>query len=255
MKFRLSTLTLVVALVAVATGWLFERRTYTRKLDQGIARQREEFERRLLDETEREGAVSSTLSAALFTNLIYSQLDELSESEFARKRELMLIGHVFYLSFHQDNAVVRTIVEEENYTEIKDQKSLLLRHGAESLRLLQVNSVAEFISRLQKSDFAAGELLDNDGTLDANSSEFVEMCLVYGRYRKVRFEVNRSPEQSVELAECVAGLVDAEYLEFTELIKVEAEVLGLASDPDGRKAKVLKRISEMKHEYRTSPKH
>ena len=55
---------LTIALIAAITGWIVERRYYAS---------------RLVEETEREGAISSTLSTALFTNMIYTQLDNLSD--------------------------------------------------------------------------------------------------------------------------------------------------------------------------------
>ena len=60
MKFRLSTMLLVVALLLVSVGWLTERMSYSVKLSN------------TLDDA---GAVSSTISTAFFTNLIYSELD------------------------------------------------------------------------------------------------------------------------------------------------------------------------------------
>ena len=249
MKFRLSTLILTMTLVAALTGWLSERRDYARKLDEGVEKERAKFESRLVEETEREGAISSCLSMAIFSNLIYFQLDDLSDSEFARKRRIHLVSNVVFLFVHRENAVVRTIVEEDNYKEIKHQKDALMREAARSLELLEVSTPSEFAIRIRDSGFTeTDELIDSDGELEPRLAAFVTICLSYGQYQKLYFESNRTAEQSLDMAECVLALCDAGVLEHLDLYRTVAELEGLTNDPDGRTSGLLDQLYAMEQD-------
>ena len=89
MKFRLSTMLLVVALLLVSVGWLTERMSYSVKLSN------------TLDDA---GAVSSTISTAFFTNLIYSELDTRTEEENAKRRTSLLHSNILHLFVNLDDA-------------------------------------------------------------------------------------------------------------------------------------------------------
>ncbi len=231
MKFRLSTLLLTIALVAAITGWVVERRYYAN---------------RLVDETEREGAISSTLSAALFTNKIYTQLDNLPDDEFARKRKIQLINNVVFLYLHKDNAVDRTIVQTAEYTHRKEQKTALLRHAGKSLALLGVENTNEFAESIRSAGFVeewTDGLLDSDGTLEDDLSEFVTNCLNYHVHYTLSFHNNRTAEETFRLAESSLELYNSGIVD--DLFNVRYELEQMADDPKGRKSELLRQIESV----------
>jgi len=233
MKFRLSTFLLAIALIAVLVGWSIERRYYAS---------------RLVDETEREGAISSTLSTALFTNMIYYQMDNLSEAEFARRREGQLINNVVFLYLHRDNAVDRTILKTSNYTQRKAQTTALLREAGKSLDLLGVVSTADFASLIRNHGFTEDwedGLLDSNGNLEDQLLEFVNNCLLYHEHQNLAFTNNRTKDQTLTMAECEIKLYDANILNDSRSVGLQVLLEQLPDDPDGRKDALLKKLNTL----------
>lgn len=234
MKFRLSTFLLIVGLIAVLTGWAVERRYYAS---------------RLVDETEREGAISSTLSTALFTNMIYSQLDNLSDAEFARKRNMQLINNVVFLFIHRDNAVDRTIVQTATYTQRKEQTTAILREGGRSLELLGVDSESGFALQIREAGFVdewTEGLIGTDGQLDNELSDFVSNCLNYRQHYQLSFEQNRTAEQTLMMAECAMNLYEGGVFDDNKLFHAQLDLEELTTDPNGRKSALLERLNSLR---------
>ena len=228
MKYRLSTLLLTIALIAAITGWIIERRYYAN---------------RLVEETEREGAISSTLSTALFTNMIYTQLDILSDDEFARKRKFQLINNVVFLYLHKDNAIDRTIVQTAEYTQRKEQTTALLREAGKSLALLGVENTNEFAESIRSAGFVeewTDGLLDSDGTLKDALSQFVANCINYHLHNNLSFQNNRTTDETFRLAETALKLYNAGIVD--SLSNAQYELEQMAEDPGGRKTKLLQQI-------------
>ena len=230
MKFRLSTLLLVILLVAALTGWMVERRFY---------------ESRLVEETEREGAIASTLSTAIFTNIIYAQLDRLSEEEFAHKRLSQLVNCIVSLYLHKDNAVDRTIVKTANFTQRKEQTTAVLREAGKSLALLNVSNTQGFADSIREAGYVdewTEGLLKSDGSLESDLSTFVENCLNYNVYDNLSLKPKLSTGQNLEMAERALKLYDAGILDIGLLYDVQDSLKKMVDDPDGKKSKLIERI-------------
>ena len=77
MRFRISTLLLVVAIFCVLIGWIIERRSYTKNLSEA---------------TRRESLVTSAISIAMTTNRLAAEHSDLLDSELTNRLRKQLWG-------------------------------------------------------------------------------------------------------------------------------------------------------------------
>ena len=159
MKFRLSTMLLVVALLLVSVGWLTERMSYSVKPSN------------TLDDA---GAVSSTISTAFFTNLIYSELDTRTEEENAKRRTSLLHSNILHLFVNLDDArYTRTEGETSlgRYSVTRDERAISIAHAGKSLALLGLLDVDDY----ESSYFELyGVDAFYDGVIDVNKKTLTE---------------------------------------------------------------------------------
>ena len=154
MRYRLSTLFYLVAIVALAIGWIVDRT---------------KFSDHLAEELDREGAVTSAMTRALCANMIYSQLEDLDEKDFLRKRESELLQIVIFL-FLNENSVS------------DDKRFILRRHASVSLSLLGVSDPQDFAERAAKcgyADWCEEGFVDGKPQLTSRFTEFLIRALEY----------------------------------------------------------------------------
>ena len=116
MKFKLSTLLLSIALVVVSASWFADHQRHANAIDDACA-------------------VSTAISTSIFTNMIYSGLDTLTDSENASRRKNLLHANVVELYANLGNA--RFMQEKSgNWTATHDERAICIQKAGESLALL-----------------------------------------------------------------------------------------------------------------------
>lgn len=168
MKYRLSTLLLLFALVAVAVGWIAERRHYKTRIEKEVA---------------REGEVRSAYSMAQYTNNIYKEMDSLSEKEFSKRRDGQLLTNVLHLYINEAHVAPRWIPAGASsaatlHQQVGPGAKDVLNESCESLTLLGIDSSEGFHEALSKS--FAGKFVDefcNGDSLEDELADFITRSL------------------------------------------------------------------------------
>ena len=125
---------LASALLLVSAGWLFERRHYSDQLSN------------TLDDA---GAVSSTISGAIWTNLIYSELDTRTESENADRKVSLLHTNIVTLFVNLGETRYSETGRETslgNYSVSHDERRISVTQAGKSLALLELLDVDNYQS-------------------------------------------------------------------------------------------------------------
>ncbi|TWT30480.1 hypothetical protein KOR34_50390 [Posidoniimonas corsicana] len=233
MKHRVLYVLLIAVIAAVATGWRVDRRRLAERLE---------------EEVEREGAISSSLSAAMFSNLIYTQLDTLSPEEFAARRESQLLTNTLFLWAHRDNAVDRTLVEQEGYKVRVEQRKGLISTAGRSLELLDVATVDDFASKLASArltkEFKA-PALDADGDPTSELVGSIQLCLDHHNYQSLIAKYDLSFDETVELVECTVRLYEAGEVGMSELLRAQDSLESPPRELSEEEQSLLDRVREM----------
>ena len=164
MKFRLSTILLVIALICVGLGWFVDRRRFPdlEKLDSQISQSVQ---------------LGLVVGSTIKSNRIYEQLDVLSKSELAEIRTKELAKGILDMAMYDlDAANMQTPWREGSRNIGVPDRGAFLSLATKSLELLQVDSVQDFKTLLTDTNYSSSyggrDVLIN-GSLDPETAEFV----------------------------------------------------------------------------------
>ena len=150
MRYRISTLLLVTALLAVMVGWVVERRNYRKNLSEA---------------TKRESLVTSALSIAMTTNRLYSESGSDGNSTNDAFRRKQLFANVVFLFEFEPYFVERSFVQTELFTSRLAHDISVFDESGKSLSLLGIESSQQFLDEIRElgfSDIWIDSFLRND---------------------------------------------------------------------------------------------
>ena len=165
MKFQLSTLLLTVTCIALATGWLYERRTYKSNLSNAI-------------ETER-SVRTDIMNASMWTNI--SHYRQQSELKFDRLKTEMLATAVVECWLILDNIDDKLICDEFDRSSLEHCTSSALSQ----LKIADTTSFKNLLASIhwEQPQFNwdidhAVVLINNDGSMNSDLIKFLDHRLV-----------------------------------------------------------------------------
>jgi len=170
---------LATSLLLVSVGWLVERRNYSKQLT---------------DTLDDAGIVSSTISTAVWTNLIYSELDTKTDEENARRRKTILHTNILFLYTNLDHAnTFRWSGESKlgHYSVTRDERTLSIKNAGKSLTLLGVSTVDDYRSSF--FDWQGTDLFFT-GVLDREKNDLTDE---FKRFVKEALDISNSSAKTV----------------------------------------------------------
>ena len=126
MRYSISTLILMLALVGVACGWIAERRFYDANL-------------------EKAGSFGHFAAMATFTNEYFSNHGSLTSAEHERQRRNQLVLNIIYLFQNRPNAITKPYDQMDSFVDGFSPQEFLLAQANQSLDLLRISDAESFV--------------------------------------------------------------------------------------------------------------
>ena len=171
LNFRLSTLLLIIACIAIATGWIWERQYYGAKLEEQVYTLQD---------------VESSIIGAFNKNLFAQRLKrlengEITQQEFDQFKQRALLDNVIYLYLNEHLATNTKFDLSDGVTFSTDQQNRMLWNAGMSLHLLGFNSSADVNSTLKidpdRIDWFGEELYAANSDIKESFADFIERSI------------------------------------------------------------------------------
>ena len=171
MKFRLSTFLLLITIFALATGWLWERRHYKKKLEEQVYTLQD-----------AECSIIGSLHKMMFAQRLQMLADgEITQTEFDDFKTRSLMDNVIYLHLNEKIATNTTFDLSDGVKFSTDQNGRMLRIAGQSLHLLGITSSDELNEILKKDtdriEWFGSDLFHENGNINDSFADFAKRSI------------------------------------------------------------------------------
>ena len=182
LKFNLSTLLLLIACIALAVGWAWERRFYETKLE---------------DQYYTLEDVESCIIGSFNKNLFAQRLDRLSngeitQEEFDKFRDGALLDSVIYLYLNEHIATNTRFDLSDGVSFSTDQNNRIVYNAAWALRLLGLESTNDVASILNSDtnriEWHGEDLYSSSNMINDSFTEFIGRAINHNNERQRQME-------------------------------------------------------------------